>query len=123
MKHRKTLKRVGAVIAFGVAAISGASQAPIRICPLGDSILESLDGQATARYYLDQLLNGDGYSFDFVGHNQGVFLGPPRYPNFDQDHECYSGWHVNHILHDLQMWVERSAGFGVFRLAPMSRLH
>ena len=82
---------------------------PIRICPLGDSIYESFVGRASVRFYLDQLLTQGGYSFDFVGHNFGVFGGDPLHlTGWDQDHECYSGWQVNQILLDLQQWVERT---------------
>ncbi len=77
----------------------------VRICPLGDSITESSAGRHSYRYYLDQLLTSNGYSFDFVGHNFGVWGGAPANPNFDQDHESYSGWQVNHILMDLQWWT------------------
>jgi len=86
-------------------ALHLSAQAPVKICPIGDSIVESFWGMASSRYYLDHMLRAGGYAFDFVGHNHGVAYGPPQYQDFDQDHEAWSGFRVEHMLAQLAPWV------------------
>ena len=107
MTHRSIPSLLAALAVTG-SLLAPAHAQTVKICPLGDSITESDNGRASYRYYLDQLLTGGGYSFDFVGHNYGVFSGTPLYANFDQNHESYSGWQVNHILLDLQWWTQET---------------
>lgn len=110
----QTLLRPGACVLAGVFAAasltleSAHAQAPVRIHIIGDSITESYAGRPSLRYHLDQHLTNANYAFDFVGHNSGVFGGAPLYPNFDQDHECYSGWQINHMLLDIDVWAQES---------------
>ena len=68
-------------------------QETIRIMPLGDSITEGKDGDATYRYFLWHHFQDQGLGVDFVGSKNGVRGdGLPKYADFDQDHEGHSGW-------------------------------
>lgn len=73
-------------------AVLGAGDAPVRIMPVGDSVTETNAGYASWRYWLWQDLRDLDYDVDFVGSQNGVFGGPPLYPDFDADHEAHSGW-------------------------------
>ena len=81
---------------------------PIRIMPLGDSITEGTQGDATYRYFLWDQLNNAGYSVDFVGSMTGVRTGVPKYPNFDQNHEGHWGWRADRIANGVTNWAKAS---------------
>ena len=70
------------------------AEEPLRVMPLGDSITEGANGDATYRYFLWHHLVSAGYTVDFVGSMHGVKgrRAQPLYPDFDQDHEGHSGW-------------------------------
>ena len=68
-----------------------ASSKTARIMPLGDSITESATGQSSYRYYLWHLALDRGYKVDFVGSQHGVLGGPPKFDDFDMDHEGHWG--------------------------------
>jgi lysophospholipase L1-like esterase len=70
------------------------AEEPLRVMPLGDSITEGANGDATYRYFLWHDLLNAGYAVDFVGSMHGVKgrRAQPLYPDFDQDHEGHSGW-------------------------------
>jgi lysophospholipase L1-like esterase len=76
--------------------------------PLGDSITESLHGNASYRYWLwHELMNG-GWAVDFVGTQYGVYNGVPSYNDFDQDHEGHWGWRADEVLADVAAWTARA---------------
>ena len=81
------------------APIPAMAEEPVRIMPLGDSITEGANGDATYRYFLWHNLLNAGYSVDFVGSMHGVKgrAAEPLYPDFDQDHEGHSGWTTRKI--------------------------
>lgn len=62
-----------------------------RILPLGDSITESITGYAGYRYYLWKEIDNGGFCADFVGIRTGVAGGSPLHPDFDQQHDGFSG--------------------------------
>ena len=82
-----------------------AAATPVRIMPVGDSITEGDDGDATYRYFLWHTLLGAGHSVDFVGSFSGVKSGAPRFPDFDQDHSARSGWKAQRILGQIKSWT------------------
>ena len=87
-----------AALTLGFALPAGASE-PVRVMPLGDSITEGADGDATYRYFLWHDFLDGGYGVDFVGSMYGVKgrRAQPKYPDFDQDHEGHSGWTATKI--------------------------
>ena len=90
---------------------AGAQQSgPIRIMPLGDSVTSGLDGSASYRYWLWQLLQAKKFNVDFVGTLWGV--GPDGasgiYPNFDQDHEGHFGATTDDILNGIGDWAAQT---------------
>jgi lysophospholipase L1-like esterase len=78
---------------------------PVRLMPVGDSITEGANGDATYRYFLWHALLDAGSPADFVGSFTGVKSGTPRYPDFDQDHSARSGWKAQRILHWIKPWT------------------
>jgi lysophospholipase L1-like esterase len=94
-----------AVSALVATSANGQEPAVVRIMPLGDSITESFDGQASYRYFLWHQLVGRGYAVDFVGSMEGVFNGTPLYPDFDQDHEGHCGWTAADVLVEVGTWA------------------
>jgi lysophospholipase L1-like esterase len=79
--------------------------AAIRIMPLGDSITEGLNGQATYRYWLWHKLADAHFDVDFVGTQHGVFNGTPRFPDFDQDHQGEVGFRADLIADNVATWA------------------
>lgn len=79
----------------------------IRIMPLGDSITEGQNRQATYRYWLYEWLR-NYFNFEYVGSKFGVFRGQPLYTNFDQVHEGHSGWRTDQILQRISGWAIQS---------------
>jgi len=77
-----------------------------KIMPLGDSITESVTTFASYRYWLWKSLEQAGYDVDFVGSRTGVLLGPPRFEDFDQDHEGHTGFRTDQILAQVHGWAE-----------------
>jgi lysophospholipase L1-like esterase len=86
-----------------------ATNRPVRVLPLGDSITQGGQGFASYRYALWFLLRDAGFNVDFIGTRTTVFGGdggsnpsPARYPNyyttFDRDHEGRWGWRTDEIL-------------------------
>ena len=73
--------------------------------PVGDSITEGDNGDATYRYFLWHDLLDGGYSADFVGSFTGVKSGTPKYPDFDQDHSARSGWRAQRVLNQIKSWT------------------
>ncbi|MBT8248827.1 MAG: hypothetical protein KJN81_01085 [Acidimicrobiia bacterium] len=68
------------------------SNSTIAIMPVGDSITEGNPGEYTYRYFLYRELVGAGYPIDMIGSRTGVCCdGAPADPNFDQDHQAWSG--------------------------------
>lgn len=98
---------LGGLIAFPQAP-RAISQEAIRIMPLGDSITEGKNGHATYRYFLWQDLLEGGYGVDFVGTQDGVSGGQPRYPEFDQDHEGHSGFRADKVALGVRAWVTQT---------------
>ncbi|MCB0360671.1 MAG: hypothetical protein KDD44_13580, partial [Bdellovibrionales bacterium] len=94
-------------------ASCGSSTNPLRIMPLGDSITEAEQGHASYRYWLWKLFEADGCFVDFVGSRRGVTDGttngpelPPRFDDFDQDHEGHWGFKIDMVLPRIRGWVE-----------------
>lgn len=78
--------------------------------PLGDSITEGKNGDATYRYFLWHQLADAGHSVDFVGSMNGVKDdGVPKYGDFDQDHEGHSGWTANKMARNARIYAEQAA--------------
>lgn len=73
--------------------------------PLGDSITEAYDGQASYRYWLWHKLIEAGYAVDFVGSQNAVYQGQPAFTDFDRDHEGHWGWRVDQILEQVSTWA------------------
>jgi hypothetical protein len=83
----------------GTAGAQPASpQAAVKIMPLGDSITQSVVGQASYRYWLDKKLHAANISFDFVGSMVDNVGGPPTPSDFDLNHEGHSGYTTWNIL-------------------------
>jgi len=78
----------------------------VKIMPLGDSITEAFSPHDSYRYWLWNALKSDGYKVDFVGSMHGVFDGPPKDTNFDQDHEGHVGWTADQVLAHLTDWAK-----------------
>jgi acyl-CoA thioesterase-1 len=95
------------VVAGSLAAASDA-KAVVRIMPLGDSITASMDGQASYRYWLWKKLSTAGASVDFVGSQQGVSFGSPRFADFDQNHEGHTGWTTSQVIPNVTRWTRAS---------------
>ena len=91
-------------LAFALG-VPGAVQAQVRVMPLGDSITEAETGFASYRYWLWHELVDAGYDIDLVGSMNGVWNGPPFYPDFDQDHEGHWGWRADEVLGQLAGWT------------------
>ena len=106
-RRRPALRALTLVVASALIAMSAGGQESTicRIMPLGDSITEAFDGQASYRYFLWHQLAGRGYVVDFVGSMDGVFEGTPLYPDFDQDHEGHCGWTAAEVLVEIGAWV------------------
>ena len=71
------------------------------IMPLGDSITLGVYSEIGGGYrrFLDFLLNGAGYNFDFTGSlSSGPF-------DFDNDHEGHLGWEVDEIRDNIYGWL------------------
>jgi lysophospholipase L1-like esterase len=86
-----------------------ATNRPVRLLPLGDSITQGGQGFASYRYALWFLLRAAGFNVDFVGTRTTVFGGdggsnpntaiyPDYYATFDRDHEGRWGWRTDEIL-------------------------
>jgi lysophospholipase L1-like esterase len=84
-------------------------QDSIRILPLGDSITEGKSGHATYRYFLWHHLLDAGHNIDFVGSQDGVSRGQPKYPDFDQDHEGHSGFTANKVALSVRSWGQQAS--------------
>jgi acyl-CoA thioesterase I len=82
-----------------------ASNAAVKIMPLGDSITESAAPHNSYRFYLWHLLINQGYHVDFIGSQHGVGNGPPANPDFDMDHEGHAGYRADEILTHVQTWA------------------
>lgn len=112
MPHRRHVLialLVGALVCPGPAAGQGR---PIRIMPLGDSITEgrgivseTQPGFVSYRYWLWHELLALGHEVDFVGSQYGVWDGPPRYTDFDMDHEGHWGWKADGVLAEIEGWT------------------
>ena len=80
---------------------------PVAILPLGDSITEGDTTYNSYRRPLWQLLQGDGYSVDFIGSEVNNAGGPAPNPDFDTDHEAHAGWRADQIVdRGLATWLE-----------------
>ncbi|MGH7177092.1 MAG: NPCBM/NEW2 domain-containing protein [Tepidisphaeraceae bacterium] len=79
--------------------------ASVRIMPLGDSITEGYSPYNSYRYWLWNKLNENHYDVNFVGSMHGVNGGPPRFSNWDQDHEGHAGWTADDIADRAQRWA------------------
>ena len=91
-----------ALVAFTFIASTPLSAQSAKIMAIGDSITEGLTGHAGWRYWMcDELTKSGLTNFDLIGSKSGAFLGPPLYPNFDQDHESHWGARADQLL--LQM--------------------
>ncbi|KUO15161.1 ricin-type beta-trefoil lectin domain protein [Streptomyces dysideae] len=78
--------------AAGVAPASAASDTPLRVMPLGDSITWGV-GSSTGNGYRGPLWNrlaADGHPLDFVGTGRNGSMSDP-------DNEGHSGYHINEI--------------------------
>jgi acyl-CoA thioesterase I len=97
------------LFAFLIPVPASASE-PVRIMPLGDSITEGANGDATYRYFLWHLLGDAGYQVDFVGSMTGVKgrRAQPKYPDFDQNHEGHSGWTAGKIANYSMTFAQQS---------------
>jgi lysophospholipase L1-like esterase len=81
-----------------LGAAPAAAAEPVRIMPVGDSITEGFDGNATYRYFLWHQLVAAGRSVDFVGSRTGVSTGTPLFADFDQDSDGHAGFRADQIL-------------------------
>lgn len=96
------------IIGFIVASPL-ASQDPIKIVPLGNSITSARVTTAGANSYRRNLwhkLEDAGYNVDYVGsqdkdHKGGTYPDP----SFDHDHEGHWGWRADQIVADLATWL------------------
>ena len=97
-------------LAFGCgeAAAPGADRVAVRIMPLGDSLTESSHGYASYRYWLWKALEERGLEVDFVGSMRGVYMGTPRFDDFDPDHEGHSSWTTANVRDHVEAWVADS---------------
>jgi acyl-CoA thioesterase I len=84
------------------------ARAVVRIMPLGDSITASMGGQASYRYWLWKKLATAGASVDFVGSQNGVGSGTPRFTDFDQNHEGHTGWTTSQVTPNVTKWARAS---------------
>jgi lysophospholipase L1-like esterase len=91
-----------------VPTLPAGGQETIRILPLGDSITEGKNGDATYRYFLWHQLLDDGFNVDFVGSRSGVWGGVPKYDDFDQDHEGHSGWTAERMAGYANKFAQRA---------------
>lgn len=110
----RCLHAVIAVLLTGLTAVPlstpAIAQETVRIMPLGDSITENRNGDATYRYFLYQLLTAAGHSVDFVGSLNGVQgRGLPKYPDFDQDHEGHSGWRADRMANYARTFAQQAS--------------
>ena len=69
----------------------------MKICHVGDSITEGVNGEYTARYYLWHKLRAAGHDVDFVGERWGVSWGNPASFDFDLNHEGRFGWRIDQV--------------------------
>ena len=92
---------LGLLLTFA-STVSAQTPNPIRIMPLGASIVQGIDavGEGGFRRPLYQMLIGAGYSVDFVGsqHNGTI-------EDFDHDHEGHSGWRAENIRDNITGWL------------------
>jgi hypothetical protein len=106
-----------AVAVLPPAAPAVAEPAAVRIMPIGDSITEGADGDVTWRYRLWHQLRDAGHDVEFVGTRSGVAEredpetgekspGFPRYADYDQDHQAWSGWMADEVVWQLEEWRE-----------------
>ncbi len=82
------------VTAAGVSPASAASNTPLRVLPLGDSITWGV-GSSTGNGYRSPLGNklvADGHPLDFVGTLRGGSMPDP-------DNEGHSGYKIHQIAH------------------------
>lgn len=95
-------------LAAAACAFALPAQQPVRITFIGDSITESTPTYSSYRYYLYNDLTADGYSFEFVGPNWGVFGGSPAHFFPQQAHQAFSGWRCEHQIAQMSEFVEQS---------------
>ena len=91
---------------LGVSMSSSVGAAVTRIMPLGDSLTSGLGADPNDGGYrnvLEDLLAGNGYSFDFVGSLQ---KGPAELG--DKDHEGHSGFLISDIAAGVNTWLNQS---------------
>lgn len=74
------------------AAWSPCASDPCTVMPLGDSITDGYNVPGGYRILLEELVDTDGHSVDFVG---SLSNGPAALA--DQDHEGHSGWRIDQI--------------------------
>lgn len=84
---------------------NGATSNALKIMPLGDSITSMYTDHDSYRRPLWHLLQGGGFTVDFVGSQNLNKNGPPPHPDFDMDHEGHSGWRTDEILVSLGGWA------------------
>lgn len=76
----------------------------VRIMPLGDSMISSIEGQVSFRYRLARRLANAGFQFDFVGSQWGVGSSSPPI-NFDANHEGHGGATTSDIANNVRDWA------------------
>ena len=95
---------------FGVLpSTKGSALTPLknRIMPLGASRVDGCDNLCESyRYELWQLLNEEGWAFNFIGTQSDERLYPPQNNSFfDSDHEGRSGCTSQEIADSLESWL------------------
>ena len=120
------VKLCAAILAFGLLALApakassepslaGASAAPIRILPLGDSITQGGRRdrlEYSYRYPLYFMLAKAGYRVDFIGSLTTGLEADAVWPDrdgiaFDPDHEGHYGWTTAQVAEKLPGWMAK----------------
>ena len=95
------------------AVVSGPPQTPLgnitaaelRVMPLGDSITQNRAGRTSYRYYLYKAMIANGLNANFVGTQQSNFGGPPKFLDFDLDHQGFWDWRADQLLANIYGWA------------------
>ncbi|NQZ59135.1 MAG: G-D-S-L family lipolytic protein [Lentisphaeraceae bacterium] len=99
---------------FCLSAMALASDNPVYILPLGDSITQGgKEGrdEFTYRYPLFCKLKDAGVNFDFIGSLKTGLHKEAKWPDykqwkFDHDHEGHYGWKTQAVLDKLPGWAK-----------------
>lgn len=94
------------ILALLAVSASSVQARTARVMFLGDSLISSINGQASFRYWLWKGLQARRYNVDFVGSLWGVGNGASGiYGDFDQDHEGHPGATSDYTLFGVDYWA------------------